>query len=167
MKLRTPTVGMAAIALVLSCAAPAKNGPRPAEPHKDNKDCFYGCKADDKAAPAAGTTPATPAKHGPVAERAQLLREAADQLDRAQGALDNGNKNLAEQLFSTAELLIGPDVVASIAQKFRDGAPPRVTTPTQKIDTTAAPQPKVVGSSEAEDEKDRVSPPRVEGGLTG
>src|SRR5882724_11726174 len=134
MKLRTPTVGVAAIALVVACAAPAKNGPRPAEhaEHKDNKDCFYGCKADDKAAPAAGTTPA---KHGPVAERAQLLREAADQLDHAQSALDNGNKNLAEQLFSTAELLVGPDAVAPIARQFREGAPPRVTTPTQKIDT--------------------------------
>jgi plastocyanin len=158
---------MAAVALVLACSAPAKNGPRTVE-HKDNKDCFYGCKPEDKTAPATPAPPgATPAKHGPVTERAQLLREAADQLDRAQGALDNGNKNLAEQLFSTAELLVGPDVVASIAQKFRDGAPPRVTTPTQKIDTGAAPQPKVVGSSEAEDEKDRVPPPRVEGSLTG
>ena len=167
MKLRTPTVGVAAIALVVACAAPAKNGPRPAEhaDHKDNKDCFYGCKADDKAAPAAGGT--TPAKHGPVAERAQLLREAADQLDRAQGALDNGNKNLAEQLFSTAELLVGADAVAPIARQFREGAPPRVTTPTQKIDTAAPPQPKVSGSSEAEDEKDRVPPPKVEASLTG
>ena len=160
-------VGMAAVALVLACSAPAKNGPRTVE-RKDSKDCFYGCKPEDKIAPATPAPPgATPAKHGPVAERAQVLREAADQLDRAQGALDNGNKNLAEQLFSTAELLVGPDVVASIAQKFRDGAPPRVTTPTQKIDTGAAPQPKVVGSSEAEDEKDRVPPPRVEGSLTG
>jgi plastocyanin len=139
---------MAAVALILACSAPAKNGPRTIE-HKDNED----------------TT--APAKHGPVAERAQLLREAADQLDRAQGALDNGNKNLAEQLFSTTELLVGADVVAPIARQFRDGAPPRVTTPTQKIDTSAAPQPKVVGSSEAEDENDRVAPPRAGGSLTG
>ena len=163
MKLRTPKVGVAAIALVVSCSAPAKNAPRTAD-HKDNKDCFYGCKADDKATPAAGTTPA---KHGPVAERAQLLREAADQLDRAQGALDNGNKNLAEQLFSTAELLVGPDAVAPIARQFREGAPPRVTTPTQKVDTAAPPQPKVSGSSEAEDENDRVPPPTASGSLTG
>ena len=54
-----------------------------------------------------------------------------------------------------------------IARQFRDGAPPRVTTPTQKIDPAAPPQPKVVGSSEAEDEKDRVPPPKVEGSLTG
>ena len=161
-------MGMAQGALVLACSAPAKNGPRTAD-HKDAKDCFYGCKAEDKPAPP-GTTPAppaAPAKHGPVAERAQLLREAADQLERAQAALDNGNKNLAEQLFSTAELLVGPDVVAPLAQQFRAGAPPRGTAPTQKIDTTAPPQPKVSGSSEAEDEKDRVPPPKIEGSLTG
>jgi plastocyanin len=161
-------MGMAAVAPVLACSAPAKNGPRTAE-HKD-KDCFYGCKSQDKPA-TPGTTPApavaAPAKHGPVAERAQLLREAADQLERAQAALDNGNKNLAEQLFSTAELLVGPDVVAPLAQQFRAGAPPRVTTPTQKIDTSAPPQPKVSGSSEAEDENDRVPPPKVEASLTG
>ncbi|MBC7974571.1 MAG: hypothetical protein H7138_06250 [Myxococcales bacterium] len=103
----------------------------------------------------------------PVQERSEALRAAADQLIKAGQAFDNGNKNLAEQLFSTAELLIGPDVLAVIARQFRDGAPPRVTSPTQKIDTAAAPQPKVVGSSEAEDEKDRVPLPRVEASLTG
>jgi plastocyanin len=156
MKIRTSPVGWAAVALTLACATPAKPAPQTAD------------KPDDRTgAPAPSATPAAPAKRGPIAERAQLLREAADQLDRAQGALDNGNKNLAEQLFSTAELLVGPDVLAVIARQFRDGAPPRVTTPTQKIDPAAAPQPKVVGSSEAEDEKDRVAPPRVEASLTG
>jgi plastocyanin len=168
MKLRTLPVGTLAIAAAMACSAPAKPSVRPGE-HKDNKDCFYGCKPDADARPVSGAPAAgAPAKHGPVAERAQLLREAADQLDRAQTALDNGNKNLAEQLFSTAELLVGPDVIATLAHQFRDGAPPRVTTPTQKFDTAAAaPQPKVLGSSEAEDEKDRVPPPRIEGSLTG
>jgi plastocyanin len=119
------------------------------------------------AAPAAGPATAVPAGHGPVGERAQLLREAADNLDKAQAALDAGNRNLAERLFSTAELLIGSDLLAPLAGPFREGAPPRVTTPTQKVDTTAAPQPRVAGSSEAEDEKDRVPPPRIEGSLTG
>jgi plastocyanin len=152
-------MGMAVVTLVLSCSAPAKNGPRTAD-HPNNK-------SQDKPA-SAGAAPAAPAvKQGPVAERAQLLREAADQLDRAQAAFENGNRNLAEQLFSTAELLVGPDVLAPIAQQFRAGAPPRVVTPTQKVDTSAPPQPKVSGSSEAEDEKDRVPPPKVEGSLTG
>jgi plastocyanin len=180
MKLRTFPV-VTVIAAVLACTAPAKNGPAPASPSARDKDqdCIsYPCDAAKEpaatpaAAPgAAASRPAAPrpaaVPKGPVAERAQLLREAADQLDKAQAALDNGNRNLAEQLFSTAELLVGGDVLATVARQFREGAPPRVSTPTQKIDTTAAPQPKVVGSSEAEDERDRVPPPRVEGSLTG
>lgn len=172
MKLRTPPVATAAVVAALACTAPAR-GPRTAESaaRDSDQDCTsYPCETgagSAKSAKPATAAPATPAKRGPVAERAQLLREAADQLDKAQTALDNGNKNLAEQLFSTAELLVGADVLASIARQFREGAPPRITTPTQKIDTAAPPQPKVVGSSEAEDEKDRVPPPRVEGSLTG
>jgi plastocyanin len=166
MKLWTPLAGMA-VAAVLACSTSARDGARPTQPRQEAKD-----DCDDPpcspAAPAAGPAPAAAGpRTGPVAERAQLLREAADQLDKAQAALDNGNKNLAEQLFSTAELLVGPDVLAPIARQFREGAPPRVTTPTQKVDTGAPPQPRVVGSSEAEDEKERVPPARGEGSLTG
>lgn len=119
-------------------------------------------------APATPGAPAGPSKpSGPVGERAQALREAADQLDKAASALASGNKSLAEQLFSTAEILVGVDAVASIAPMFREGAPPRVTTPTQKFDASTPPQPKTVGSSEAEDEKDKVAPPKVEGSLDG
>jgi len=42
-----------------------------------------------------------------------------------------------------------------------------VTTPTQKIDPGAAPQPKVAGSSEEEDEVAKVAPPPQIGTLTG
>ena len=43
-----------------------------------------------------------------------------------------------------------------------------MTTPTQKIDTNAPAQPRVAGSSEAEDEAAKVPPPKVEvGSLTG
>jgi len=166
-------IGMAAAAAVLACSAPARTGPRTIE-HRTNDDCFYDCKPEDSAAagpaaPAAAgaTSPSACARQGPVTERALALRAAADQLDRAQTALDNGNKNLAEQLFSTAELLIGADALAVIAPQFREGAPPRVTTPPQKVDASAPPQPRVLGSSEAEDEKDHVPPPRIEGSLTG
>jgi plastocyanin len=106
-------------------------------------------------------------KLGPVAEKAQTLREAADQLDKAGAALSNGNRSLAEQLFSTAELLVGPDALASLAPMFRDGAPPRITTPTQKVDTAAASQPKTLGSSEAEDAEAKVAPPKIEASLSG
>lgn len=173
MKLRTFPVGMAVLAAGLACSSGAK-GTGSAEPRPIACD-YEGCPSETpasapapggQAAPAAAPT-AVPAGHGPVGERAQLLREAADNLDKAQAALDAGNRNLAERLFSTAELLIGSDLLAPLAGPFREGAPPRVAGPTQKISTTAAPQPKVSGSSEAEDEQDRVPPPRVEGSLTG
>jgi plastocyanin len=113
------------------------------------------------AAPAAAPVPAAGAApgKGAVGERVKVLRDAADELSRAQEALDGGNKNLAEQRFSTAELLIGPEALASIANLFREGAPPRVTTPTVPFDKNAAPQPAVVGNSEADDEAEKVPPP--------
>jgi len=161
MKLRIFPVGTAAFVAVVACSsAPVK--------------------ADRKPAPAPAPAPARPdprradpapaksGKLGPVSERAQLLREAADQLEKAAAQLDRGNRNLAEQLFSTAELLTGAEALASLAPLFREGAPPRVTTPTQKIDTAAAPQPKVAGSSEAEDEAAKIPPAKIEtGSLTG
>jgi plastocyanin len=162
----------AAMAIVLAaCASSSK-------PHPTSggfEDCYYDCKPGQKqagsaAATSSGGAPATPAPNGkltPAGEKAQGLREAADMLDKAQTALASGNKNLAEQLFSTAELLVGPDTLASIADTFRSGAPPRVAGPTQKIDTSAPPQPKVVGSSEQEDAEAKVAPPKIEGSLTG
>ena len=78
----------------------------------------------------------------------------------------NGNKNLAEQLFSTAELLVGPEALASIAPLFREGAPPRVTTPTREDRhprarrsprSSAAPRPRTTPA--------KVPPPQVEGSL--
>ena len=96
-----------------------------------------------------------------------MFHEAADQLLKAGKALDDGNKNLAEQLFSTAEILVGADAVAALAPTFREGAPPRVTGPTIKVDPAAPPQPKVSGSSEDEDEAAKVPPPPAAGTLTG
>jgi plastocyanin len=113
--------------------------------------------------PSAGDTK----KLTPAGEKAQSLREAADQLDKAGAALANGNKNLAEQLFSTAELLVGPDALASIAPLFRAGAPPRISTPTAKIDTAAPPQPKTIGNSDQEDAEAKVPPPPKFGTLDG
>ncbi len=121
---------------------------------------------------AAATTPTSDAAKpsgagGPVGDRAAILRDAADQLDKAGRALASGNKSVAEYLFSTAELETGPDALAAIAPLFRDGAPPRVATAPVKFDPNEGPQPKVFGSSEAEDEKEKVPPPRVEGSLAG
>jgi plastocyanin len=161
MKLRTFPVGAAALATAaLACSsAPVKAdqkqpAPKPAE-----------AKAP---APAPRPDPVKPARLGPASEKAQLLREAAELLDKAGGQLERGNRNLAEQLFSTAELLVGAEALASLAPLFREGAPPRVTTPTQKVDLAAAPQPRVGGNSEADDEAAKVPPPKVElGNVTG
>jgi len=154
MKLRTLPVGTAAIAAALACSsapvkADQKPGPKPAE-------------SKPPARPAPRPEPPRSAKLGPVNEKAQLLREAAAQLEKAGEQLERGNKNLAEQLFSTAELLVGAEALAALAPVFREGAPPRVTTPTQKVDTSAPPQPKAGGSSEADDEAAKVPPPKVE-----
>jgi len=162
MKLRIPLVGMAALLAVVACsAAPRKKssgggGEDPNQPPVPSSPV--------------ATAPADPklsAKLGPVQEKIAGFREAAGQLAKAGAALDAGNKNLAEQLFSTAEILVGPEAVAAVAPLFREGAPPRVTTPTQKIDPAAAPQPKVAGNSEEEDEAAKVAPPPQIGTLTG
>jgi plastocyanin len=152
----------AVVVSMLACSGPAKTAPAPERVAE--KPTRPETRPDERR-PA--TPPPPAARQGPVAERAETLREAATQLDKAQTALDNGNRNLAEQLFSTAALLVGADALAPIASKFREGAPPRISTPTQRVDIAATPQPKVSGSSEAEDEKDRVPPPRIEGSLTG
>jgi hypothetical protein len=95
-------------------------------------------------------TPA-PTKPDPVSERAQAITEAGSLLEKANAARLKGNKNFAEQLFSSAEIILGPDALAEIAPLFREGAPPRVTTPLKQLPKDAAPQPSAVGSSEEEE----------------
>jgi truncated hemoglobin YjbI len=98
------------------------------------------------AAPAASGTSA-----GLVAERAQGLREAADLLDKAGQARARGSRSLAEQLFSSAEAIVGAEALTQLAPMFREGAPPRVTTPLKVLPASTPAQPATVGSSE-EDE---------------
>jgi plastocyanin len=105
---------------------------------------------------------APPAKPDPVAERAQALKEAADLLEKAGAARVRGNRNFAEQLFSSAELIVGVDVLADLAPRFREGAPPRITTPLKTL-PREAPQPAAVGSSDEEQHEEK--PAR--GSLTG
>ncbi len=117
-------------------------------------------RAEDNAkdAPAA---PATATKL-----KADAFREAAKWLDKAEEMRAKGNKNLAEQFFSQAELIVGPDALADLAPQFREGAPPRVTTPLKTLPKDTKPQPKTgVGSSD-EDEP-AAKKPRVIGSLTG
>jgi plastocyanin len=157
---------------VVACSAPAS---KPREKTTNPDQCFYGCKPGEEGgqptqaggpAMPAPTKPAAGGKLTPAGERAVLLRQAADLLDKASNALADGNKNLAENLFSTAELLVGPEALATVADQFRAGAPPRVTTPTIKVEKTAA-QPRAVGNSEEEDEADKAAPPPQVGSLSG
>jgi plastocyanin len=164
------------LATVVACSAPAS---KPREKTTNPDQCFYGCKPGEEGgqpvqaggpqapqAPVPTKAPASTGKLTPAGERAVLLRQAADLLDKAGNALADGNKNLAENLFSTAELLVGPEALASLADQFRAGAPPRVMTPTLKVEKTAA-APRAVGSSEEEDEADKAPPPPQVGSLTG
>jgi plastocyanin len=100
----------------------------------------------------------------PTRQKAEALRNAADLLDKAQDALDGGNKDLAEMLFSSAEILTGADAVAGIASSYREGAPPRVATPTIKVDDKGA-QPKAAGSSD--DDEPAAKPKPELGALAG
>lgn len=103
----------------------------------------------------------------PATQKVEALREAALALEKATRALLAGNRNNAELLFTNAELLVGAEALAELAPRFREGAPPRVTTKTTQFDPKSAPQPQVVGSSEAEDAEEDIKPPKVEGSLSG
>ena len=100
----------------------------------------------------------------PTRQKAEALRNAADLLDKAQDALDGGNKDLAEMLFSSAEILTGPDAIAPLASSYREGAPPRVTAPTIKVEDKGA-QPKAAGSSD--DDEPAAKPKPELGALAG
>ena len=57
----------------------------------------------------------------PVTDRAAALREAASLLEKAQQAKERGNRNYAEQLFTSAEAIVGADAVAEIAHAVPRG----------------------------------------------
>jgi hemoglobin len=102
------------------------------------------------------THPAAAAQPGgPVGERAEGLREAATLLDKADAARTRGNRSLADQLFSSAELIVGAEPLAALAALFREGAPPRITTPPVAAPSNSAPQPVAVGSSADEEPEPR------------
>jgi len=100
---------------------------------------------------AAPVATAANAAHSPVTERAQGLREAAGLLDRADLERSKGNRSLADQLFSFAELIVGVDTLASLAPLFRDGAPPRITAAPVAVALNAPPQPPAAGNSDEEE----------------
>jgi len=112
----------------------------------------------------AAVSQAAPAPHNPVTERAEGLREAAGLLERAESERKKGNRSLADQLFSFAELIVGVDTLAALASIFREGAPPRITTATVPVPLNAPPQPLAAGNS---DEEEPPPPRPATGSLAG
>ncbi|MCW5804017.1 MAG: hypothetical protein KIT31_16705 [Deltaproteobacteria bacterium] len=73
-------------------------------------------------------------------------KEAQPIMEAAVIAARRGQRNYADQLFSRVEILVGTKTVAAAAPTFREGAPPRIDTPTKKLPNT--PQPRVVANYE-------------------
>ncbi len=89
--------------------------------------------------------------------------EGQELLNFAVTAGTRGQRNYAEQLFTRAEMKLGPKAVAAVAKTFREGAPTRVNTEVKKMPADSKPQPASIGSSEA-DEPDAKP---AKGALTG
>ncbi len=81
-------------------------------------------------------------------------------------AAKRGQRNYADQLFSRVELAVGPQLVAAAVPAFRDGAPPRITTPTKQMAKDTTPQPKIVGSSDEDEPQGSPLPGSLKGTIT-
>jgi hemoglobin len=90
------------------------------------------------------------AKVTALAEK-QKSKPAQDLLAMAVIAGGRGQRSYAEQMFTRAEMITGPDALASIASTFRSGAPPRIATALKTMPATTEPQPMSVGNSDAEE----------------
>jgi hemoglobin len=112
-----------------------------------------------------GPPPGAEAVRNAVAERARALRDGATLLEKAAAARLRGNLSLAEQLFSAAELVTGPDAITQLGAMFREGAPPRVTSRPIRVAADSPPQPGAVGSSE--EDQPAVRRRRAQGSLRG
>ncbi len=115
--------------------------------------------------PAATTAPPTvPAQpNDPVLDRAQAIGEGANLLKKADDARKKGNRNFAEQLFSAAEIVLGPEAVNELGPLFREGAPPRISTKLTTLPKDTPAQPVVAGSSD----EDAPDPKPLTGSLSG
>jgi hemoglobin len=83
-------------------------------------------------------------------------KAAAELLATAVTAGQRGQRSYAEQLFTRAEMIAGPKALGDVASTFREGAPPRVTTKTTKMQDNGA-QPTVAGK----DDEDEAPKPKV------
>jgi plastocyanin len=92
--------------------------------------------------------------------------QAAELLAAAVTAGKRGQRSYAEQLFSRAELIVGPAAIASASEVFREGAPPRVHT-ALKASKDNTPQPTAaVGKSDDDNPAKRKEAGALHGTLT-
>ena len=134
----------------------------PAAEEHDLLGALGGMKPDIVQVPATAAAGGTGGAD-PVLGRAHAFRDAAGLLEQADGARLQANRSLADELFTSAELLTGPGPVADLSPLFREGAPPRVTAPLTMTPLDTPPQPATVGSSE----QDEPDPKPKRGSLTG
>jgi plastocyanin len=106
-----------------------------------------------------------PSSGDPIEERAQVLVETANLLTRAGKARALGHAWLAEQIFSAAELLVGREMLASLAPLFRAQAPERVNTPVRHFGPSTSAQPRLVGRSDEDDPVAEPAPGELAGKL--
>jgi hemoglobin len=94
-----------------------------------------------------------PASEAQLAKASGVLSRVTDPtakqlMEAAIVAAKRGQRNYADQLFSRVEIIVGATTVAAAAPAFRGGAPTRIDSPITQMDKDAAPQPKIVGSSD-------------------
>jgi hemoglobin len=97
--------------------------------------------------------PMAPGELAKVTKLAGSIKDASakELLELAVVAGQRGQRSYAEQLFTRAEMITGPRIVAPIASTFRKGAPPRVVTALKTLPTSGDRQPTAVGNSEVEE----------------
>jgi len=88
-----------------------------------------------------------------VTKLAETIKEPSvkELLAMAVVAGQRGQRSYAEQLFSRAEMITGPKLLAPVAMAFREGAPQRVTTALKTMPATTEAQPNSVGNSDTEE----------------
>jgi hypothetical protein len=120
---------------------------------------------EDKAPPEGVPNQLAPSgKHDIIDEKASAFKEAADLLVRAGQARARGQAWFAEQLFSAAELLVGPEALVQVAPLFRAQSPERVQGPLKHFGADSPAQPPLVGNSD----EDEPPPPAPQlGALSG
>ena len=112
-----------------------------------------------------------PVGEAELAKASAVLGKISDKpahrlMEAAIVAARRGQRNWAEQLFSRVEIAVGAELVSAAAPVFREGAPARIDTPITQMPKDAAPQPRIVGSSDEDGSAGAPQPSSLEGRIT-